>query len=104
MKIHIENLTFDTIIGILPFERETAQQLIVNISFKYKFDESKNFIDYSIIVKEVEDIFKKEKFFLLEEAIIYLEKYLKNRYCIKKLRIKLSKPNILTNCIVSLEN
>ncbi len=104
MKICIENLTFYTIIGILPFEREVAQKVEINISFKYKFKNSDSFIDYSIIVKQVEDIFKKEKFELLEDAIIFLDKFLKNTYPIKKLKIKVSKPNILTNCIVSLKN
>lgn len=104
MKICIKNLTFNTIIGILPFEREKKQKVIVNLSFKYEFKDKDSFIDYSTIAKEIEKIFKKEKFELLEDSIQYLEKYLKNRYPIKKLKIKVSKPNILTNCIVSLKN
>ncbi|PLY04296.1 MAG: dihydroneopterin aldolase [Arcobacter sp.] len=102
MKILIENLSFDCIIGILDFERTTPQKVIINISFKYKYKYT--FIDYSVIVKEVEDIMKNKKFELLEEAIIHLENYLTNKYKIKKLKIKISKPNILTNCIVSLKN
>ena len=47
---------------------------------------------------------KKEKFKLLEDAIIYIEHYMNTSYNIKKLKIKISKPNILTNCIVSLKN
>lgn len=104
MKININQLTFKCIIGILDFERVKKQKVIVDISFKYKFKKDGDFIDYSIISKDIEKIFKKEKFFLLEDSIIFLEEYLKNRFKIKKLKIKVSKPDILTNCIVSLEN
>lgn len=108
MKILIENLTFDCIIGILDFERVEAQKVMIDLSFKYKFknDDSikKSFIDYSIIVEELKNIMKQEKFELLEDAIIYIEKYLRKKYKIKKLKLKISKPNILSNCVVSLQN
>ena len=104
MKILIENLSFDCIIGILDFERENLQKVIIDISFKYNYKDSSSFIDYSIVSKELEDIMKEKKFELLEDAIIYLENYLIQKYPLKKLKIKISKPNILTNCIVSLRN
>jgi len=104
MKIYIEDLKFDCIIGILDFERKKEQEVIINLSFKYNYKNLDNFIDYSEISKKIERIMKKKKFELLEDAIIYIEKYLYKSYNIKKLKIKISKPNILTNCIVSLKN
>ncbi|WP_072679834.1 dihydroneopterin aldolase [Arcobacter sp. LA11] len=104
MKIYIENLTFDCIIGILDFEREKEQKVVIDLSFKYNYKNPKNFIDYSKISKKIEQIMKKKKFELLEDAIIYIDKYLNSKYKIKKLKIKISKPDILTNCIVSLKN
>lgn len=104
MKILIENLTFDCIIGILDFERKTAQEVVIDLSFKYNYKNKKEFIDYSEISKSIEQIMTKKKFELLEEAIIYIEQYLYKKYNIKKLKLKISKPNILTNCIVSLKN
>jgi 7,8-dihydroneopterin aldolase/epimerase/oxygenase len=101
MKIEIEDLTFDCIIGILPQERINTQKIIINISFEYKF-QNKNFIDYSKIINEIENIMKEKKFELLEEAILFLENFLKTNYEIKNLKIKISKPDIITNCIVSL--
>lgn len=102
MKIQIENLEFDCIIGILDFERITPQKVNINISFKYKYIDENSFIDYAEVVNYVEDIMIKEKFELLEDAILYLKNFLKNKYSIKKLKIKISKPNILPNCRVSL--
>jgi len=104
MKIYINKLTFNCIIGILDFEREKEQKVVIDISFKYNYKNPNSFIDYSIISKKIEKIMKKKKFELLEDAIIYIEKYLNKKYKIKKLKIKISKPNILTNCIVSLKN
>lgn len=77
MKVIIENLNFNCIIGILDFERVTPQKVIINLSFKYKFKSDKSFIDYSIIVEELTNIMKQEKFKLLEDAIIHIDKYLK---------------------------
>lgn len=104
MKILIKNLTFDCIIGILDFERITPQRVVLDLSFKYDYKNKDSFIDYSEISKALENIMKEKKFELLEDAIIYIEKYLQKKYKIKKLKLKISKPDILTNCIVSLKN
>lgn len=103
MKILIENLCFKCIIGILDFEREKKQKVLINLSFEYEYKQDK-FIDYSKVSQKIKEIMKEKKFFLLEEAIIYLENYLNKKYKIKNLKIKISKPNILKNCQVSLEN
>lgn len=104
MKVYIEDLTFDCIIGILDFERVTPQKVVINISFEYDFSNKDEFIDYSKVSNDIENIMTEKKFELLEEAIIYIENNLTNSYKIKNLKIKISKPNILPNCIVSLEN
>lgn len=103
MKISINDLTFYCIIGILDFERTTPQKVIINVSFKYKYLDATTFIDYSMVAKDIEDIMKREKFELIEEAILYLRNFLSKNYKIKKVKIKISKPNILKNCIVSIK-
>ena len=103
MKIEISDLTFKCIIGILDFERIKKQRVIINISFEYDFSKDL-FIDYSEISNLIKSVMKKEKFLLLEDAILHLENVLNNSYQISNLYIKISKPNILKNCIVSLSN
>ena len=103
MKIEISDLTFKCIIGILDFERIKKQRVIINISFEYDFSKD-FFIDYSEISNLIKTTMKKEKFLLLEDAILHLENLLNNSYQISNLYIKISKPNILKNCIVSLSN
>ena len=103
MKIEISDLTVKCIIGILDFERIKKQRVIINISFEYDFSKDL-FIDYSEISNLIKSVMKKEKFLLLEDAILHLENLLNNSYQISNLYIKISKPNILKNCIVSLSN
>lgn len=103
MKIEISNLTFKCIIGILDFERIKKQKVIINLSFEYEFLKD-GFINYAEVSELLEKTMKKEKFLLLEDAILHLEKLLNNSYKINNLKIKISKPNILKNCVVSLEN
>lgn len=104
MKISIEKLTFRCIIGILDFERIKKQRVVIDIFFEYDFLDKDSFIDYSKVAAKVEKIMKEKKFELLEDAIATIEKQLKKKYPIKNLKIKISKPDILKNCIVSLEN
>lgn len=103
LTIEINDLTFKCIIGILDFERIKKQRVIINISFNYQY--SKNyFIDYSEVSELVKSIMKNNKFELLEDAILYIEKKLYKLYKINKLSIKISKPDILKDCIVTLSN
>jgi len=102
MKVYINDLTFDTIIGILDFERVNKQKVIIDLSFEYDFKNG-DFIDYSKVANFVEKKIKKKKFKLIEEAINYLQNRLNKKYKLKNLVIKITKPNILKNCVVSVE-
>jgi 7,8-dihydroneopterin aldolase/epimerase/oxygenase len=103
MKIEINNLTFKCIIGILDFERIKKQRIIINSSFEYEFTKD-SFIDYAEVSALIKTTIKKEKFLLLEDAILHLETLLTDKYKIKNLKIKISKPDILKDCIVSISN
>jgi len=105
MKVYIEDLCFKTIIGILPFERIKKQKVIVNITFKYQFDSlQKDFVDYSKVSLFVKNTMKKKKFELIEDAILTLEKKLIKKFKISNLKIKITKPTILKDCVVSVSN
>ena len=103
MKIQINNLTFKCIIGILDFERIKKQRVIINCSFEYEFKKD-SFIDYAQVSELIKYTMKKKNFFLLEDAILYLEELLTNKYPIKNLKLKISKPDILKDCIVTISN
>ena len=103
LKINIKELTFKCIIGILPFERKEKQRVVINVSFNYIYKKD-YFIDYSEVSDFIKKQMKKKKFELLEEAIAYMEGKLYKLYKINNLKIEISKPDILSDCIVSLSN
>jgi dihydroneopterin aldolase len=102
MKVFIEQLTFDTIIGILPFERETKQRVVIDLSFDYQYDdEKKDFVDYSHVSRDIENMMNEKKFELIEEALLFIRSELTKKYPISNLDLKIQKPDILNNCRVS---
>lgn len=104
MTIHIETLTFETIIGLLDFERDRPQRVIVDLEIRYDY-RGENFIDYADVALRIQEKMKKEKYFLLEEALLDLKKMLTEHYReIEHLKLKIAKPDILAECHVALSD
>lgn len=102
MTIHITGLTIQTIVGILDFEREKTQNLLIDMDIRYKYSND-NFLNYADIVQNVTKDIQTKKYGLLEDAIIGLKDTLIINYPqIKTLHIRLTKPDILKNCHVGL--
>ena len=100
MTIHIENLKFRSIIGILDFEREKAQDVIVNLTINYEY--KSDFINYADVVEMIKSNMIKNKYLLIEDALEDISKKLKEKFTnIETLNLKISKPSILDDCIVS---
>ena len=103
MTIHIEDLKFQCIIGILDFERVTPQDVIINLAIEY--DYKKNFINYADVVEIVKNMMKKNKFLLIEDALENINlKLIKEFNTIKSIHLKITKPSILEGCKVSVSN
>lgn len=103
MRILIENLTFETIIGILENERITPQTVVVDCIIGYTYTEN-HFINYAQVAHLIETTMQKEQFFLIEEALEYVTLSLKNQFqAIQELSLTIRKPNILANCSVGVQ-
>ncbi|WP_373031179.1 dihydroneopterin aldolase [Sulfurovum sp.] len=102
MTIHIEALTFDVIIGLLDFERDKPQRVIINLEASYDYSDNK-FIDYADMVFLIQNELKEKRYELLENALLGLKDILYTTYPnLKTLSLKISKPDILQECTVSL--
>ena len=102
MTIEIEDLTFYTIIGLLEHERVNEQRVIINLSANYNYKDG-NFIDYVKICELIKNHIKESKFKLLEDALLSTANILINNFSsINSLKIKITKPDILTDAKVSL--
>lgn len=103
MKVHIEELRFACIIGILDFERITPQDVILHVEFTY--DYKRKFINYVEVAELVKFHMREKKFELLEEALLSLFDLIKEHYKnISTLYIKITKPTILPDCEVSVSD
>ncbi|CAA6827319.1 MAG: Dihydroneopterin aldolase [uncultured Sulfurovum sp.] len=102
MTIHIEELTFDCIIGILDFERLEVQKIIIDLSIDYHYYNN-FFINYAQVIALVQKDMINNKYELLETALNELEIKLLSTYPqIKRFTLKITKPNIINNAKVSL--
>ena len=102
MTIHIEALTFDVIIGLLDFERDKPQQVIIDLEATYNYADEQ-FIDYADVSYLIQNELKTERYELLEEALLGVKSVLYTTYPqLKTLSLKISKPDILPHCNVAL--
>jgi len=100
MRIYIEDLKFQAILGILDFERLREQDIIITLEIEYKYKDS--FINYADVANHIKESMKKEQFLLIEDALESLCLSLKKEFSqIEKLFLKITKPSILPDCKVS---
>ena len=102
MTIHIEELTFECIVGILDFERITPQTVIINLQIDYTYTNN-FFINYVEVIHLIENDMIHKKYKLLETALNELEKKLLSTYPnIQSFNLKITKPKIIDNAKVAL--
>lgn len=103
MKIHIEDLKFQCIIGILEHERVKEQDVIVDFECEYEY--KNEYINYANIVELIKKMMIFSKFKLIEDAILSLKsEILKEFPLIETYTLKISKPSILADCRVSVSD
>lgn len=103
MTILIENLTFESIIGILESERVTPQKVLIDCIIDYDYSHN-NFINYADVAMHIQKSVQKEQFFLIEEALESLASSLKKEFApLHTLSLTLRKPDILQNCTVGVQ-
>lgn len=104
MTIHIEDLTFDVIIGLLDFERDRPQRVIINLTTDYEYN-NKDFINYADIVLLIQKELKEKRYKLLEDALLGLKSLIVSTYPhITTLSLKIAKPDILPHTSVALSH
>lgn len=97
MQSHIKiELKFKCIIGLLDFEREKKQEVLIELEAK-----SKEFLDYAKICKKIKKIYKKKKFKTIEKSLKFTCKNIKkHNKKIHYIRISCYKPQIIKNAKV----
>ncbi|MCF6206141.1 MAG: FolB domain-containing protein [Sulfurovum sp.] len=104
MTIHIESLTFDAIIGLLDFEREHTQRVVIDLQADYPYSDS-DFIDYAELCDLLTAKVREARYELLEDALLELETLIRSAYPqITSLFLKIAKPDIIKNVTVALSH
>lgn len=100
MTIHIRDLTFDAIIGILDHERAEKQRVIINCTIRYTYAAG-TFLNYAEVAEHIKSRMISGEFALIEEALLSLKSTLKAEFDkIETLYLEISKPDILPDCRV----
>ncbi|MGL2645160.1 FolB domain-containing protein [Helicobacter pylori] len=96
--VHIHHLVFETILGILEFERLKPQKISVNLDLFYTELPNKAYLDYMEIQEIIQNTMREKQYLLIEDALKDLSQILKTRYKeISKLFLKISKLEISPN-------
>lgn len=104
MQIIIENLTFETIVGILEKERHAPQKVILHVKISYDYL-GDNVIDYANISTFLETEMNQMHYLLLEDALTDLSQKLKILYPqMSKIKLKIFKPDILPNTMAGVSH
>jgi 7,8-dihydroneopterin aldolase/epimerase/oxygenase len=102
MIVRIKDLRFDTIIGLLDFERTTPQSVIIECNINYEYSDKEHFINYAVVAKLIEDTMHKEAFELIETALTVIINDIKSNFPLAdSIYLSITKPDILDNCEVS---
>jgi len=100
VTIKIENLLFEAILGILDFERRSPQRIEIECEIEYRYEKGR-FLDYAAAAQLLESTMKEGRFSLVEEALEALFHKMRETFPeIEKIKITISKPDILPNCRV----
>ncbi|NHA64769.1 FolB domain-containing protein [Helicobacter pylori] len=96
--VHIHHLVFETILGILEFERLKPQKISVDLDLFYTQLPNKAYLDYMEIQEIIQNTMREKRYFLIEDALKDLSQILKTRYKeISELFLKISKLEISPN-------
>ncbi len=96
--VHIHNFVFETILGILEFERLKPQKISVDLDLFYTQLPNKAYLDYMEIQKLIQKMMQEKQYLLIEDALKDLSHVLKTRYEeISELFLKISKLEISPN-------
>ncbi len=96
--VHVHNFVFETILGILEFERLKPQKISVDLDLFYTELSNKAYLDYMEIQEIIQKMMQEKQYLLIEDALKDLSHVLKTHYNeISELYLKISKLEISPN-------
>ncbi len=101
--IRIEDLRCEVIIGLLEFERQNPQPVVAECELDY-LREGDAYVDYAVVAKLIKEMLQKGKYLLIEDALTEIIEAIRHTFpALRRIRLKLCKPQILADCNVCVE-
>lgn len=104
-KISIKDLTFNCIIGTLPFERENEQPIVLNVNLWLDFTKAAETedlsysIDYAQLAEDLQRFIRLSCFQLEETLVVACAKrILENHPAAQAAEVSVRKPQAIPNC------
>lgn len=104
-KISLRDLTFDCIIGTLPYERENEQPIVLNVTVWSDFtlaarnEDLAHSIDYAQLAEDLKGFIRLSCFQLEETLVVETAKYILDHYPkAEAAEVSVSKPMAIPNC------
>lgn len=99
----IEAFKLKVIIGILDFEKQIPQEVLIEGKITYKYSRE-DFVDYIEVKNIIQKLLQTNQYGLLEDALLDITHHLKNKFnTIKNIELKIKKLNIDPDCIVGVK-
>ena len=101
VKITIENLRLRTIIGINDWERETRQDVVINVELElgagtvFSRDAIDETVDYKQLNKRIIEEVERSSFFLIEKLGDHLLMVVMEDERVRRARVRVAKPGAL---------
>jgi len=96
IRVFVEKLTFECVIGLLAFERERAQEVEVDV-----FLDAEEFVDYAFVCEAVKSMCVVGKFEKVEDVLEFFCEFFKKRFAtLRRFEMKLTKTGIIANARV----
>ena len=98
MRVSVEDLTIDAIIGVLPSEREKPQRVLASAKIDYGYKTAGDFVDYAAVADLITARLIDGRFGLLEEALEAIApEILRLNSSITKIKLTLEKTELVSN-------
>jgi dihydroneopterin aldolase len=101
-KIFIKNLRIRAIVGIRDWERETLQDILVNVTVHTDTrpaaasDDIKDCVDYSELAKDVRALVEAARRFTVEALAEDIAQFCLSKLQVQKVTVKVEKPGAVT--------
>ena len=102
-RIYIEGLEVFALIGVYDWERIAPQRLVVDVALFYDLsqaaqsDKVADTVNYAEVANSIELVAKASQFELIEALANAMIEAIFAQFCVAKICLKLSKPDILAN-------